>query len=174
MMRRIRFVVRGGPAAAILAGFGTATFATATLGTAAMRTTALATALLAAVAGCDSGYVKTRSSDSGSSTTVSVEIDRDRMRRDKEAFRLKAEEKLREWDRQLADLQDRAAKATGEAKADLQRNIDEQKPKLEAARRELAEIDATTNEKWEDFKARSSKAWDDISSGFERGLSRFK
>jgi hypothetical protein len=140
----------------------------------AVKTAALTAALLATAAGCDSGYMKTRTTDSGSSTTVSVEIDREQMRRDKEAFREKAETKLREWDQNLAELQARAERATGEAKADLQRTIDEQKPKLEAARRELAEINATADEKWEDFKARSSRAWDDISAGFERGFSRFK
>jgi hypothetical protein len=96
------------------------------------------------------------------------------MRRDKEAFRLKAETKLREWDQKLADMQARAEKETGEAKADIEREIQAQRPKLEEARRELKEIDAMAGEKWAEFEARSSKAWDDISAGFERAFSRFK
>jgi len=132
----------------------------------------LAVATVAAV-GCDSSYVKTRTSNSGSSSTVTVEVDKEQIRRDKEAFRLRAEAKLREWDQKLAAMQDRAAQATGQAKADLEREIEAQKPKLEAARRELQEIDAVAAEKWAEFQARSSKAWDDISTGFERAFSRF-
>jgi hypothetical protein len=124
--------------------------------------------------GCDSGPVRTNKIDSGSSTTVTVAIDKEQIRRDKEAFRLKAEAKLREWDQKLAELQTRAEKAGGETKANLEREIEAQKPKLEAARRELKEIDSMAGEKWAEFQARSSKAWDDISEGFERGFSRFK
>ena len=130
--------------------------------------------LIVITGGCDSGPVRTNKTDSGSSTTVTVAIDKEQMRRDKEAFRLKAEAKLREWDQKLAELQTRAEKAGGETKADLEREIDAQKPKLEAARRELKEIDSMAGEKWAEFQARSSKAWDDISEGFERGFSRFK
>jgi hypothetical protein len=137
-------------------------------------TAALMSAVLAVAAGCDSGYVKTRTSGSTGSSTITVEIDQEKMRRDKEAFRVKAEAKLAEWDRKLAELQARADQATGEAKVDIQRNVDAQKPKLEEARRELREVEATSSEKWAEFKARSSKAWDDISDGFERGFSRFK
>jgi hypothetical protein len=140
----------------------------------AARLIALPAALLTAAAGCDSGYVKTRHADSGSSTTVSVEVDKDQIRRDKEAFRVRAEAKLREWDLKLAELQSRAEKATGQAKADLDREIEDQKPKLDAARRELQQIDAVANEKWAEFKERSGKAWDDLSTGFDRALSRFR
>jgi broad specificity phosphatase PhoE len=124
--------------------------------------------------GCDSGYVKTHKSESGSSTTVTVEIDRAQIERDKEDFRRRSEAKLREWDSKLAEMQTRAEQATGQAKVDLERQIDEQKPKLEEARRQLKEIDATAGEKWADFKQRSNKAWDDISSGFDRAFSRFR
>jgi hypothetical protein len=139
-----------------------------------LRPIAAMATLLVITCGCDSDYVKSKKSDSGSSTTVTVEVDKEQLRRDKEAFRARADAKLSEWDQKLAELQIRADQATGEAKADIQRNIDEQKPKLEQARRELKEIDAMAGEKWAEFQARSSKAWDDISAGFERGFSRFK
>jgi broad specificity phosphatase PhoE len=138
------------------------------------RQLAFATLVMVIAGGCDSGPVRTQKTDSGTSTTVTVEVDKEQIRRDKEAFRVKAEAKLREWDQKLAELQTRAEKAGGETKADLEREIEAQKPKLEAARRELKEIDSMAGEKWAEFQARSSKAWDDISAGFERGFSRFK
>jgi hypothetical protein len=135
---------------------------------------AMVALLAVAAGGCNSDYVKTRQSSSGSSTTVSVEIDKGQIERDKETFRRQSEAKLAEWDQKLAQMQTRAEKATGQAKADLEREIEAQKPKLEAARRELKEIDAVASEKWAEFKNRSSKAWDDISTGFDRAFSRFQ
>jgi hypothetical protein len=140
----------------------------------ARRKWAAAMLVIVLAGGCDSGPVRTNKTDSGSSTTVTIEFDKEQMRRDKEAFRLRAETKLREWDQQLAELQARAEKAGGETKADIEREIEAQKPKLEQARRELKEINDMAGEKWAEFQARSSKAWDDISTGFERGFSRFK
>jgi hypothetical protein len=148
-------------------------FLSAASSAASGRACGLLVVLVAAAAGCDSGYVKSHSS-TGSTSSVTVTVDNDQIRRDKEAFRARTETKLAEWDQKMAEMRDRASKATGQAKADLEREIAAQKPKLEAARQELREIDAMTAEKWAEFKARSSKAWDDISSGFERAFSRFQ
>jgi len=139
-----------------------------------LRHFAATATVLVITCGCDSGYVKTDKTDSGSSSTITVEVDKEQMRRDKEAFRVRAEAKLREWDQKLAEMQVRADQATGEAKKNLQQEIEGQKPRLEEARRELKEIDAMAGEKWAEFQARSSKAWDDISAGFERAYTRFK
>ena len=131
-----------------------------------------AVAAAALVAGCDS--VSTSKHQTGSGTTVAVHFDRVQFEREREEYRREADQRIVTIETRLAELNRQADGAAGDAKVRMQRELDEQRPKLERAKAELKEIDAVVGEKWGEFKRRSSAALDDLQQGFERAIANFR
>jgi hypothetical protein len=103
-----------------------------------------------------------------------VQINYDKIKKDKEAFQMKAEASLKDFDERIAELKAKAKDASAEAKIKLDEAIKELEPKKEAARQKLADIKAASLEKWELMKPHMQTALDDLKSGFEKAFSRFK
>jgi hypothetical protein len=83
-------------------------------------------------------------------------------------------ENLEQLDAKIAELKAGAEKATGEAKADLKRRLDDLRSTLDVAQQRLHEFKGAGAEEWEALKARAQKAWDDLSADFETTKAKFK
>lgn len=76
----------------------------------------------------------------------------------------------KEWDQfaeKCSELKNRAAKAEGQAKKDLDAKLAEAKPKLDAAGTKLAELKAAGADRWEKVKEGVGNAFDDLKKIFE-------
>jgi hypothetical protein len=83
-------------------------------------------------------------------------------------------ENLEQLDAKVAELKTGAEKATAEAKADLQRRLDDLRSTLDMAQQRLHEFKGAGAEEWEALKARAQQAWDDLSADFETTKAKFK
>ena len=64
-------------------------------------------------------------------------------------------------------MKDRAAKAEGRAKKDLERKLAEAKVKRDAATKKLAELKEAGADRWEKVKEGVGSAFDDLKKVFE-------
>lgn len=92
----------------------------------------------------------------------------------KEVFREKIEAQLKEWKAKIEMLEDKAAKATGETKAELTRAIEEVRRKKVDAKEKLNELQKVSGETWESMKEGVEKAVAEFKSALDRVISRFK
>lgn len=65
-------------------------------------------------------------------------------------------------DAKTADLQEKAAKASGQAKVDLEKKLEEAKVKHADAAKKLEELKGASAERWEKLKEGFGKAFDDL------------
>lgn len=91
-----------------------------------------------------------------------------------EEYRQKLEAQLKEWKAKIELLEDKAAKATGETRADLVRAIDELRQKKGVVRDKLNELQKESGVVWEQMKERVDKAASELKSALDKVLSRFK
>lgn len=78
-------------------------------------------------------------------------------------YREKLEAQLREWKAKIEMLEEKAAKATGETRAELLRAIGELRQKKEMVK-----------EKWAVLQKESGAAWDKMREGLDRAVSELK
>jgi dsDNA-specific endonuclease/ATPase MutS2 len=78
-------------------------------------------------------------------------------------YREKMEAQLKEWKTKIEMLEDKAAKATGETKAELVRATGELRHKNEALK-----------EKWNALQKESGAAWETMKEGVEKAVSELK
>ncbi len=83
-------------------------------------------------------------------------------------------ENLEQLDTKIAELKAGAEKATGEAKADLKRRVEDLRSTLDMAQQRLHEFKGAGADEWEALKARAQKAWDDLSADFDKTKAKFK
>ena len=83
-------------------------------------------------------------------------------------------ENLEQLDTNIAELKAGAEKATGQAKADLKRRLEDLRSTLDVARQRLEEFKGAGAEEWEALKGRAQKAWDDLSADFEKIKAKHK
>jgi len=121
---------------------------------------------------CDAVTVNKKSE--GSASTVSVTLNEDEFRRDRDAYRAAAERRMADLDARMLDLQARAKKTTGEARVEMDKAIADQQGNIARARAEMKELEGASADKWEEFKRRSAAAIDDVQYGVERAWSQFK
>ena len=96
---------------------------------------------------------------------VDATVDAARAKRDE--YAVEARRQLNELDAKLADLNARAARATGDAKAELDKKAAEAKVKREAAAERLEELQTAGSERWEKIKVGVGNALDDLRRAFE-------
>ena len=88
-------------------------------------------------------------------------------------YQEKMEAQLQELTAKLGELKGKAAKATTDAKAEMNKQIEALKPKLEAAHQKMAELKAASGPAWEKLKEGSEKAMADLKKTWESVKSQF-
>ncbi|MBI5091838.1 MAG: hypothetical protein HZB26_05260 [Candidatus Hydrogenedentes bacterium] len=77
------------------------------------------------------------------------------------------QKRLEQFSAQYAELRDRAAKAEGQAKTDLDTKLAEAKTKRDAAAIKLDELKSAGADRWEKVKVGVEAAFDDLKKIFE-------
>jgi DNA anti-recombination protein RmuC len=90
------------------------------------------------------------------------------------AARAKRDEFARSMSKQLdelnakyEDLRARAARAEGQAKKDLEKKLEEAKPRRDAAAKRLDELKAASHDRWEKVKDGVGSAFEDLKKAVE-------
>lgn len=91
----------------------------------------------------------------------------------KEEYQQKVEAKLDELAKGIATLQAKAERAGAKGKAELNAMIAELQQKKEAARRHFEELKASSAEAWQDLKVAMETAMKDLERGYEQARARF-
>jgi len=101
-------------------------------------------------------------------TTKSERLDQ------RHAYVGKATARLDQLDRQITALADRAGKAEGKAKADLEARIAQLRNKESAARRQVAGVAAASESAWLNLRSAANAAIEDLRKTYERTASQMK
>ena len=81
---------------------------------------------------------------------------------------------VRETDREIASLEKKAAKASGEAKAQFQRDVKELKAKRAEASKKLDEMGKASSGAWDDAKNGFADAYKDLHESYHRAVKKLK
>ena len=81
---------------------------------------------------------------------------------------------VRETDRQIESLEKHAAKASGEAKTQLERELKDLKAKRAVAAKKLDEMGKAGGAAWNDAKDGFADAYRDLERGYERAAKKLK
>jgi rubrerythrin len=91
-----------------------------------------------------------------------------------ETYREKLEAQLKEWKAQIEMLEEKAAKASGETKAEMMRSIGELRQKKEVVKEKWSALQKESGIAWDTMKAGVEKAASELKSALDKVLSRFK
>jgi chromosome segregation ATPase len=86
----------------------------------------------------------------------------------------KMEAQLKEWGARLEEWKNQAAKATAGAQAEMNKQLDNLRPKLEAAQQKLKDLKAAGGEAAEKVKEGSEKAMAELKKTWEAVKSKFE
>jgi hypothetical protein len=86
----------------------------------------------------------------------------------------KMEAQLKEWGARLETWKNKAAKASAEAQADMNKQLEQLRPKLEAAQQKLKDLKAAGGEAAEKVKEGSEKAMAELKKTWEAVKSKFE
>ena len=86
----------------------------------------------------------------------------------------KMEAQLKEWGARLEAWKNQAAKASAEAQAEMNKQLDQLRPKPEAAQQKLKELKAASGEAAEKVKEGSGKAMAELKKTWEAVKSKFE
>jgi len=89
----------------------------------------------------------------------------------KDAFQRKVQTELDERQGRIAQLRGQVKHASAEARADIQKAISDLEKKKELAEKKAQEIHSATASSWEQVKAKTSAAMDDLRESFNRAKS---
>ena len=81
---------------------------------------------------------------------------------------------VRETDRQIDSLEKQAAKASGEAKAQLERELKDLKAKRAVAAKKLDEMGKAGNAAWDEAKDGFADAYRDLERGYQKAVKKVK
>ena len=93
-------------------------------------------------------------------TVTAAQAKRDEYARD-------MQKRLDQMDAKYEELKDRAAKAEGDARKDLDKKLAEAKVKRDAAAAKLEEVKTASADRWEKIKGGVGDAFDDLKKAFE-------
>jgi predicted nucleic acid-binding Zn-ribbon protein len=88
-------------------------------------------------------------------------------------YREKMEAQLKELTAKLEELKDQAAKATADVGAEMTKQMEALKPKLETAQQKLKELQAASGPAWDRLKEGSEKAMADLKQTWESIKAKF-
>lgn len=120
------------------------------------------------------GWFSANSYLGSTGTEVTLKINHDKFKKDKEQYQKKAEARLKELDGQLEKMAASINATSGDARIQLEKDVETLKVKKEAARKRLGEIQEANAETWDDVKSSMDAALDDLAKGFESAAKRFK
>ncbi|HEY9074317.1 MAG TPA: hypothetical protein VIN67_09325 [Desulfobaccales bacterium] len=81
---------------------------------------------------------------------------------------------IKEWAAKMEVWKAKAAKASAEARIELNKQIEILRPKLAAAQQKLKEMQAASEPAWGKFKESSTKAMSDLKEAWEAAKSKFE
>lgn len=92
----------------------------------------------------------------------------------KDAYRQKLEAQLAEWDARLDSFAARAKRASAEAWIDYENELEGLRRQRRAAAESLSELGRRGEDAWQDMKAGTEKAWDELGKALDRVAARFE
>ncbi len=92
---------------------------------------------------------------------------------DLKEYQEKMEAQIKDLAAKLEEFKTKAAKASADAKAAMNKQAEAIKPKLEAAQRTLKELKAASGPAWEKLKDSAEKAMTDLKKGWDSIKSKF-
>jgi DNA mismatch repair ATPase MutS len=107
-------------------------------------------------------------SDANGKSSITVEIDKDKLAADLDAYEKKAREVLDALDRKIDELKEKAKSAGGDAKKELEREIDELEQKKEAAAESLGELKNSSDQKLDDVRKRLDEVLEESKDAVKR------
>ena len=81
---------------------------------------------------------------------------------------------VRQADREIRDLDRKASKASGEAKAQIQSDMQELKAKRKEASKKLDEMGKATSAAWDEAKSGFADAYKDLRESYEKAVKKLK
>jgi TolA-binding protein len=91
----------------------------------------------------------------------------------KNEYQRKIEGELREFNKKLDEMKEKAADLKGDAKSDFDRTMNELREKQSTAASEVEELKAKSGKAWEDLKAKTDEAVQDLKDAYDKAASRF-
>ena len=104
-------------------------------------------------------------------TQEAVTATKDYTIQQKDVFQRKVQTELDEMQIRIAQLRGQVTHASAEAKADIQKAIEELEKKKDLASKKAQDIHSATASSWEQVKAKTSAAMDDLRDSLNRALS---
>ena len=92
----------------------------------------------------------------------------------KKEYLEKLEAQLKEWKKTIEMLGEKAAKATGETKAELAKEIEELRRKRETVKEKWSELKKASDVAWDTVREGADKAATELKNALDRIISRFK
>ncbi|MCL4704270.1 hypothetical protein KJ068_03865 [bacterium] len=96
------------------------------------------------------------------------------LQKEKQEFESAMETKVADLNRELAVLKGKAEMATGEAKEEWQKQVDELDKHLTVAQNKLKEVKNASADNWKEVKADVETTFDDLGKSFALTAERFK
>lgn len=101
-------------------------------------------------------------------SSITVEIDNDKLAADLDAYEKKAREVLDALDRKIDELKEKAKSAGSDSKDELEREIDELEQKKEAAAESLGELKSTSDQELDDVRKRLDEVLEESKDAVKR------
>lgn len=92
----------------------------------------------------------------------------------KEEYQRELNKKLADLDRQIDEWKAKAAKASAEAKVEMDKKLEALKEKRDAVARKMKELGDSTSAAWDDLKTGLEKAYDELADAVEKAKENFK
>jgi F0F1-type ATP synthase membrane subunit b/b' len=86
----------------------------------------------------------------------------------------KGEEALDKADAKIAEIEDKAAKASGDAKVQYQKEVKELKKMRAHAAQKLDDLKNSSADAWDDTKQGFTKAYEDLHEAYNDAVKKFK
>jgi len=92
---------------------------------------------------------------------------------DKQAYEKKLEAQIEEWNADIDKLKAQAKKASADAEADYEKEIDKLESRRDDMNDKLEELKSASEDAWEDVKDGAESAWSSMSDAVSSAASRF-
>lgn len=111
---------------------------------------------------------RTGSADVRKETGEAIDAMTAKARQERDEFVGKAQKEMAELNKKMAALKKKAKKLSGEAKAGLDRQIQNLELELKVAEQKLADLKSATGEKWEELKTEVSAVIDRLKLAMQK------
>lgn len=92
----------------------------------------------------------------------------------KQAYEQKLKAQLDEWDAEIKKLEAQARQASADEKLKQQEQLNDARSKHEQTRKKLDELQASSEQSWEDIKVGADRAWTELKDTMESVRKRFR